>query len=360
MRRLLNSLLWIILFYVLALPHALAQEPLPDFPDHALLTGLTLVWQDWNRCSAAALTMQLSYWRDDARYQDTLNYLNPYDADVSVRFDEMIAFAETYGLGGIARMGGTTDMLKRLVAHGFPVLVENGYYVDGTGARHWTSHNRVVVGYDDPNGVFYALDSVLGGGTDRQGRAFGYAEFEEAWRQMNHTYLVLYEPRDESRLSAILGRQWDSAFNAEWTLARAQANMYLPNAGDSFDHFNMSMALVALGEFERAIQAFEIAREMGLPWRMLWYQYGPLEAHLQLGRYDDVYALAREVLAYAPDHEEMYYYIGQAYLGQGNLERAQANLEAATGRNPNFTNAETLLAAVRGQASRSSDESDEK
>lgn len=344
MRRYIISLLLFSLF----ITPVVAQETPEPLPESALLAGVRLVWQDWNRCSAAALTMQLSFWRDEANYRDTVNHLNPYSSDVSVRFDEMIAYAETFGVRGVVRMGGTTDMLKRLVANGFPVLVENSHFVDSRSLRNWTSHNRVIVGYDDGAGVFYAMDSVLGGGPDKSGRPFTYTEFEELWRQLNHTYLVLYDPVHETRLREIIGQQWDPVFNAEWTLARAQANLYNQNH-DGFDNFNMGTALVALGEYERAIQAYEVAEEIGLPWRMLWYQFGPLEAYLQTERYADAQTLAREVLAGSPHVEEMYYYIARAYLGQGNIERAVENLELVTRRNPHFTVAVDLLDEIRGE-----------
>jgi tetratricopeptide (TPR) repeat protein len=325
-----------------------SQTLMTPLPEHTLLNGLTIYWQQFNRCSAAALTIQISYWSDDADYETAANRLNPNSADVSVRFDEMIAFAETYGLRGVARMGGTTDMLKRLVVNGFPVLVENAYYVGDRRFQNWTSHNRVIVGYDDVDGVFYALDSVLGGGPDDLGRPFDYAEFEENWRELNHGYLVLYKPEDETRLQEVMGQQWDVVFNAEWTLARAQARLYTDDH-DGFDNFNMGMALVELGEYERAIEAFAVAKEIGLPLRMLWYQFGPFEAYLGLERYDDVITRGREVLAYSPHVEEMYYYIARAYLAQGNLERAEANLEVATGRNPYYVDAMTLLDELRGE-----------
>jgi tetratricopeptide (TPR) repeat protein len=189
---------------------------------------------------------------------------------------------------------------------------------------------------------------VLGGGPDKSGRPFDYAEFEEEWRQLNHNYLVLYDPVHETRLREIIGQQWDLVFNAEWTLARAQANLYNQHH-DGFDNFNMGMALVQLEEYERAVRAFEVAREIGVPWRMLWYQFGPLEAYLQTGRYADAQTLAREVLAGSPNVEEMYYYIARAYLGEGNVERAEDNLELVTRRNPFYTSAIDLLNEIRGE-----------
>ena len=47
---------------------------------------------------------------------------------------------------------------------------------------------------------------------------------------------------------------------------------------------------------EEAAAAFDQARQIGLPWRMLWYQFGPFEAYYETGRYDEVIALADATL----------------------------------------------------------------
>ena len=315
-------------------------------PERVLLTGFDMVWQNPNRCSAAALTIQMSYYRDGLSYYTIIDALNPGPEDMSVRLDEMIALAETYNLNGIERMGGTIAMLKLLIANGFPVLIENVYYDGDDVMRDWMSHNRVIMGYDDTLGVVYAFDSLRGNG-DGTGLAFEYAYIEERWRPLNRGYLVLYEPEDEALLQAVLGDQWDATLNAEWSLQLAQADL-AGVAPDSFDYFNQGMALAALGRYAEAAVAFDTARAIGLPWRMLWYQFGPLEAYLQIGRYQEVYTLTREVIAAAPGIEEMYYYIARAYQGEGNTERAIANLEAALWRNPNYTAAAELLAELQG------------
>src|SRR5215510_38829 len=97
-------------------------------PPTARLTGFTMVWQQFNRCSAAALTIDLSYYGWAGDYNDTINGLNPFYDDVSVRLDEMVRFVEEQGLKAVARTGGTIDLLKMLVANGFPVLAENEFF----------------------------------------------------------------------------------------------------------------------------------------------------------------------------------------------------------------------------------------
>src|SRR5215475_676331 len=87
------------------IPSVVAYVPPTALPPSARLTGITMVYQDFNRCSAAALTMQLSYFGWKGTYTDTIRALNPNSDDVAVRLDEMAAFAEQQGLKAIFRDG---------------------------------------------------------------------------------------------------------------------------------------------------------------------------------------------------------------------------------------------------------------
>ena len=45
--------------------------------------------------------------------------------------------------------------------------------------------------------------------------------------------------------------------------------------------------------YQAAAQAYDQAREIGLPPRMLWYQHRPYIAYDKVGRYQDVLDLAK-------------------------------------------------------------------
>lgn len=316
-------------------------------PAAVRLEGLRPVYQQFNRCSAAALTIQLSYFGWQGTYDDTIRWLNPDAEDVAVRLDEMVAFAAEFGLEGVYRIGGTLDLLKALVAGGFPVLVENVYYDGADAFRDWMSHNRVVMGYDDARGEIYTFDSLLGNGENNTGRPIPYADVDSRWRPFNRDFLVLYRPEQEAQVQGIMADYWDEAHGAEIALQQSQAELD-GGASDSFTVFNMGSALVELERYEEAADAFDRARQVGLPWRMLWYQYGPFEAYYEVGRYDDMLTMAREIIADTPGVEESYYYAGLAYQAQGDLERAQSNFQVALIRNNRFSLAQTALASVSG------------
>lgn len=352
----LKRLLLLILFVALGTTgiHAI-ERPQPDdagatyggLPIRTRLDGMQRVWQDFNRCSAAALTMQLSYWRPDVNYWRTIDGLNPNADDVSVRLDEMTSYAEQFGLKGIERTGGTLEIIKRLVANGFPVLIENVYYDGSNVMLDWMSHNKVVMGYDDELGVIYTFDSLLGFGADNLGRPVPYEELDDIWRPLNRGYFVLYEPEDEPLLRQVMGEQWDIDYNIQWTYEMVLQDLEQPDT-DSFDLFNLGTALVGLGRYEEAAEAYDRARAIGLPMRMFWYQFGTFEAYLQVGRYQDVMDLARNVLRNEDGIEEIYYYIARAYVAQGQPDYAIANLEVALWRNPNFSAARELMDELQG------------
>lgn len=326
-----------------------ARELITELPSAIKLTGIQATYQDVNRCSAAALTIQLSYFFEGRfNYSDVIRGLNPHSEDVAVRIEEMAAYAQAQGLGAVVRFGGTVDLLKALVANGFPVLVENVYYdgITGNPFRDFLSHNRVIMGYDDDLGVLYTFDSLLGNGEDGTGRPMEYADYDDRWRPFNRDYLVVYRPEEESLVQAILGDHWDYTYNTEYSLQLSQDEIDADDI-DSFTLFNMGTSLTMLGRYEEAADYFDQARDLGLPWRMLWYQYGVFEAYYRVGRYQDVIDLARTVIATTEGVEEMYYYIGLAAEGLGDLQRAEANLAAALFRNTYFAEATQALIRVR-------------
>lgn len=350
----LTRWLLIAILVLLALPATAqeATEPVPQpLPNHVILEGFTWIHQGVNRCSAAALSIHLSYYEEVTA--DTYNSfareeLNTWGADASVRIEEMVGAIQDRGLGAIVRRGGTIDLMKELLAAGFPVLVENSYYEGENFYRDWLSHNRVLVGYDDAQGTFLFQDPLLGYPTGNL-ISYEYANFDSRWRPFNRDYMVIYNLEDEAILQEILGDNWDEALNADYVLSVAQAEIANGQA-DAFAYFNQGWAYLQLEQFEEAATSFDEARNIGLPFRMLWYEFGIFEAYLAVGRYQDVITLANIEIANAGDTisvEEWYFYAAQAYEGLGNTQRALINYEVAVSRNYNFTEAAERIVALQ-------------
>lgn len=312
-----------------------------------LLTGLTHAWQTWNNCGPATLAMNLSYFGRSETQADTAAVLKPDEDDKNVSPDELAGFARSIGFEALVRVGGDLTQLKRLLSNDLPVIAEMWIEPepnDGMG------HYRLLIGYDDAAGHFITYDSLNGPDV-----RISYDQFDAEWRVFNRTYVVAYRPEQQSLVTSIpstsSGRRLSKAMDTETmylgALAEARAEAEV-SPDDPFAWFNAGSSLTALGRYAEAAAAFDRARVLGLPWRMLWYQFGPFEAYFAVQRYDDVLALADVNLRNAGNLEESHYWRGRALLAQGEIEQARKAFERAVKYNPNFTEAKTALAEVAG------------
>lgn len=304
------------------------------------------VWerQTWNNCGPTNITMALSFygWTQDQSFAG--ERLKPDREDKNVSPHELAGFTEQYtDLSAVWRYGGDLDMLRRLVAAGFPVVIERSHMFEG---YEWLGHYQTIVGYDDLSRVFYIYDSFLGDDENNQIRET-YDDVDAGWREFNRVFVVPYLPSREAELMAILGPEratlTDSASHA-FSIAQADAAL---RPDDGFAYFNMGTSLVELGLYEEASRAFDRSLTLGLPWRMLWYQFGPFEAYYRVERYDDVLLFVDNNLSNGGDDvEETYYWQGRVRQAQGDVSGAAASFRQALRRNPNFTEAQNALDAL--------------
>ena len=116
------------------------------------------------------------------------------------------------------------------------------------------------------------------------------------------------------------------------------------NPQDAFAWFNMGTSLTELGRYDEAAIAYDRAAAGGLPWRMLWYQFGLFEAFYEVGRYDDVLNQVNANLANGGEYvEEVYYWQGRALAAQGRTSEAINAFQNALRHNPLFTLAQDAL-----------------
>ncbi len=322
-------------------------------PAAARLIGFTHVFQEWNNCGPATMVMALTYFGRVHSQRDTAAMLRPNPEDRNVTPQEMADFVNTQdGLRAVARLNGDLDLLKRLLANEIPVIIEIGF--DPPGEYQWLGwygHYLLPVAYDDAAQQVWVYDSWLGTSevpqtnADPNGRLLTYDELESYWSQFNRSYIALYTPEQEALVAELLGAALDDDTMWHDALARAQTDA-ARDPNNAFYWFNLGSSYAALGQYEDAAVAFDQARAIGLPWRMLWYQFGPYEAYYQAGRYEDVRLLAETTLQDRPYFEESYYYLGLAQAALGDQTAARANLERASAFNPNFVLAAQALAEL--------------
>ena len=308
------------------------------------LRGVRHEWQTWNNCGPATLSFQLSYFGSTLRQEDIRRALRPNKEDKNVNLAEMAAFAESQGLRALLRTHGDADRMRLFLSNGLPVLIETWlepHPNDGMG------HYRLLTGYDDAAQMWIVYDSYVSNGLKKgdpyQGIRLPYAEMEALWRIFNHTYLLVYRAEQTPLVMAILGADADAATARPRGLAQAQAAVEA-QPQDAFAWFNLGSDLTALEQFAPAAAAYDRARQVGLPWRMLWYQFGPFAAYFEVGRYQEVLALTEATLKTTTDVEELYYWRGRALAALGDGEGARQAFARAVALNPGYAAAAAELA----------------
>lgn len=336
-------------------PPTPTQVPIPAA---ARLQGITHQFQEWNNCGPATLAMTLSYFGVRTNQKETAAILKPSPEDRNVSPAEMVAYVNNHtDLQALSRANGDQYTIRRLIANGFPVILEIG--IDPPGEFRWMGwygHYMLVVAYDDARQQFWTYDSWLGTSdeplqnADADGRDLSYVDLATYWPHFNRNYIVLYEPARAAEVADIIGQNMDDTTmwqNALQTV-RAETAAAPENA---FNWFNLGTIYNALGQYDEAAAAYDQARAIGLPWRMLWYQFGPYEAYFRSGRYEDVILLADVTLENRPYFEESFYYKGLAEEALGNLDTAQQDLLQAANFNPNFAPAASALSEIQNGGS---------
>jgi hypothetical protein len=105
---------------------AARSTPAPLQSADVLLTGFRHIYQTWNNCGPATMSMNLSYYGWAGGQADAAQVLKPDPEDKNVSPHEMVAFAQSAGFDAIARTNGSLSTIKQFVRAGIPVLVEKG------------------------------------------------------------------------------------------------------------------------------------------------------------------------------------------------------------------------------------------
>lgn len=332
-----------------------AASPVPSLtptaiPGRVELSGIRHEYQQFNNCAPANLSMVLSYWGWSGSQYETREYLRPsYEIeDKNVNAFEIVDYVEkNTEYDALWRVGGNLTLLKRLVAAGFPVLIEKG--LDPSDDA-WLGHYQTVSGYDDAKGQFLVYDSYEG---PPEAYGVSYDFVGQFWRHFNFTYVVVFSPERAAEVQSILGAQSDPQVNFQSAAELAlQETSTLSGRELFFAWFNRGSNLVYLKDYAGAAQAYDMAFSLYAalpqeerPWRLLWYQDGPYAAYYHTGRYQDVVNLAHSTLINVdkPVLEETYYWRGLAKEGMGDRQGAIEDLQRAYTLNPNSTPAGTEL-----------------
>ena len=301
--------------------------------NQVLLEPMLHDWQKMNNCAPTTVAMALSYYNLLLTQFDTAPELKGGPQDKNVSPSEIVSYLHSQGFGGVVRVNGDIETLQLLVSNDIPVIVEQ--WLDRPGDE-LTGHYRLVRGYDRSTQEIIVNDSYSG-----PRLRFPFAEFDRLWRPFNRVYVPVYQPGQEPVVRAIIGGNWDDRRMYELAVETARAETDSP--GDVYTWFNLGNSLLGLGEYAQAVAAFDRAIEIGLPQRMLWYQFGPFEALNRTGQFRRVLELSGPLTGLAL--EELHYQRGVAHEGLGQRAAALGEYRRAAELNPRL--AKAVEAAAR-------------
>jgi hypothetical protein len=320
----------------------------PPPPSSARIDGVKWEKQGFNNCGPANLAMILSYWGDPITQRDTEKVLKPRKEDRNVMPYEMLNYALTQSpFGGVVRYGGNMDMLKRLVAAGFPVVIERGYMDAKEG---WMGHYGLIYAYDDATQKVNIPDTYLGEIT------MSYKDVEMYWAQFDDIYLVIYPWEREQEVKDILGQHWDENYNKLQALEQVSNRIYNVEGRELFfAWYSRGSILVEMQDYMGAATAYDNAFEVyntlvesQRPWRVTWYQTGPYFAYFYSGRYQDTLALAQKTISRSvePAIPETFVWAGRASKMIGNYPNAIYYFNKALEWHPDWWVAKDELARM--------------
>ena len=302
----------------------------------------------WNYCAPSNLAMALSFWGWPGDRLDVGHYVKPVDNDMNVMPYELADYVNTQTqFKAIVRVAGTIDLLKQLIAAGFPVVVEKGTIIQSTytGQDEWMGHYSYVTGYDDAMQQFITQDSYY-----TPDYIVPYSLMEEEWQSFNYVFLVVYPQDKETQVLNLLGELRDETRSYQIALERASNEIYNKTGIQVFfAWYNRGSSLVNMQDYSGAAEAYDSAfqaladmPEADVPKKILhvvWYETGPYFAYYYTGRYQDVIDLATQAMSLAtsvPYLEESFYWRALARFALGQNADATADLCKSLEYHPNF------------------------
>jgi len=310
---------------------------LPPLPAQASITSPTYEKQTPNNCGPATLSMALHMYGWEGNQADISNLVKPVIGDRNVNPEELRYYVRTQAgwLNLEYRVGGSIDLLKRLIAANYPVIVESVTSLDPNDALGptddlWAAHYLLLTAYDDSAQSFTIQDSYHGADLK-----IAYSQLEEEWRPFNNLYLVMYFPEFEEEMKTLLASNWDPDLNRQNALTASQADT-AQNPADAFAWFNLGSNLVYFDRYDEAALAYDKAREIGLPLRMFRYQFGPFLAYFHSGRNEDLLVLTNYARGVTEMSEEAWLWYGFGLYRNGDNAGALKAWQKAANINPNF------------------------
>jgi tetratricopeptide (TPR) repeat protein len=298
--------------------------------------------QGANNCGPATLALYLRYYGWEGNQDNIAQVVKPIVEDRNVNPEELVYFVRTHAgwLNSEFRVGGDLQLLKQLIAAGFPVMIEESFFFDTPYWPNddlWAAHYLLLTGYDDSAQTFTGQDSFHG-----PNQVISSTTLDSYWQIFNRVYLLVYPPAQEASLKAILGDNWDPDLNRQHALEVSQAETQSAPS-NAFTWFNLGSNLVYFERYGEAASAYDTARNLGLPQRMLRYQFGPFFAYFHAAMTTELLAVTEYALQRTPNSEEALLWHGWALYRMGKKTEAVADWQKALEYHPGYQDAQYAL-----------------
>lgn len=328
-----------------------SPSPLPSptptpIPANAALPAPRYEKQDINNCGPATLSMYLNFygWKGDQKIIS--DEIKPLPEDRNVNVEELAYFSRTKAgwLQTEYRVGGDLQMIKKMIAAGIPVMIEEAFIMEESywpNDDRWAGHYLLITGYDDVASMFMVQDVFVSAD-----RPISYAELDKRWQTFNRVYILLFRPDQTDIVKSILGDDWSPDTNRAKALdsARKETSATPKNA---FAWFNLGTNLVYFERYDEAARAYDQARTLGLPQRMLRYQFGPFISYFHTLRTEDLMTLSEYALKITPNSEETMLWRGWGLYRQGHKQEAIDLFQKALDAHPGYPDATYALNFVQ-------------
>jgi len=304
------------------------EPSLKSAPVQKILETDYHVFQTFNNCGPAALSMVLRFYDIDVSQEELGLSIRPYQNTLGINDDKSVTLAELaekskeYGLVPYHRPNGNIEIIKNLINYDMPILT-----------RTWTKvnedigHYRVVKGYDENTKEVIQDDSLQG-----KDLRYSYDEFNALWEKFNFEYLVLV-PNDKIEIvemilaeNALESKAWQNAVS----ISRQKL---INNPNDVYMRFNLAVALYNTGDYQGAVTEYEKISN-SLPFRTLWYQIEPILAYYKIESYDKVMKTSQTIFdSQNPSYSELYFLRGSVLDKQNEPIKSQEEFSKATSYN---------------------------
>lgn len=296
------------------------------------------VFQSFNNCGPATLSMALSYLGIEKSQAELGQILRPYQVpggdndDKSVTLSEVAEQAEKYGLHAYLRPNGDMESIKAFIANDIPVVTRTWLKVDED-----IGHYRVIRGYDSSTNTIIQDDSLQG-----KDLTYGFEEFNKMWQPFNYEYLVIVGDSKKNVVEQILGDE----LNEETAWKNALKRIEVESAGEPENiHliFAKSRIYYYLKDYQKSVEEFDKV-ENRLSFRTLWYQIEPILSIYETGNNDRVLSLTQRILNNQNRaFSELYILRGKTYERLLDPQTAKLEYEKALLYNTNNEEAKSLV-----------------